>query len=74
MPIDGQASDLALVNAPFNLLEVPTWSTDGRWLAFTRPLGEGGYPEIFLYDVTTGTEHPTEASGFWPHLFVPDGG
>lgn len=71
MPIDGQAADLEPISAPSTLLDMPTWSTDGRLLTFTRPLGPGGYPAIFSYDVATGVERQTAANGFWPHLTAP---
>ncbi|HSJ32868.1 MAG TPA: hypothetical protein VK933_15615 [Longimicrobiales bacterium] len=69
MPLQGQAADLRVVLEPFSLLDLPAWSTDGAYLTFTRPIGEGGYPRIFSYHPATGTERVTAASGFWPHLY-----
>jgi dipeptidyl aminopeptidase/acylaminoacyl peptidase len=70
MPLEGHAADLVRILQPPNAIGAGRWSTDSRWISFTRPTGPGGYPEIFLYDLETGTEVATGASGYWPHLNV----
>jgi hypothetical protein len=71
MPTLGQATDLIRLFAPPNALDAGRWSTDSRHITYTRPTGSGGYPAIFIHDVQTRMNLPTTASGFRPHLHVP---
>jgi tricorn protease len=48
--------------------EPPSWSHDGRWLAYSRQDERSAMPVIWLYEVETGDKHQVTAGMFADHL------